>query len=94
MIAWGKSRDGSDDVAVFAGVAHWDGTTLTMRCEPESSSFVIPTEWLPRIQVVPEDLKPTLLGADYSFSVTVGDLEGNEDGRASNSTGLRWPDAE
>jgi hypothetical protein len=25
MIAWGRKDDGSDDVAVFTGVASWDG---------------------------------------------------------------------
>jgi hypothetical protein len=75
MIAWGKNEDGSDDVAVFTGVAEWDGTALRMRREPESSSFKIPSEWLSRLQPVRDDMRPTLLDAEYSFSVTVGNLD-------------------
>ena len=88
MIAWGKSEDGSDDVAVFTGIADWDGATLTMRREPESASFVVDPAWLPRIKPVPEELKSTLLDAEYYFSVTVGNVE---DASGFESTGLRWP---
>jgi hypothetical protein len=31
MIAWGEKTDGTDDVAVFSGIAEWDGIVLTMR---------------------------------------------------------------
>jgi hypothetical protein len=91
MIAWGKSGDGSDDVAVFSGVAEWDGVVLRMRREPESSSFTIPSEWLPRLQPVRDDVRATLLDAEYSFSVTVGNLDNGGDASVFQSTGLRWP---
>jgi hypothetical protein len=94
MIAWGKNEDGSDDVAVFTGVAEWDGAVLMMRREPEASSFAIPPGWLPRLQIVRDDMRPTLLDAEYSFSVTVGNLGDGEDVSVFQSTGLRWPGAD
>jgi hypothetical protein len=91
MIAWGKNEDGSDEVAVFTGVGEWDGAVLRMRREPESSSFTIPSEWLLRLQPVRDDVRSTLLDAEYSFSVTVGNLQSGEDASVFQSTGLRWP---
>jgi len=44
MIAWGEKPDGSDDVAVFSGIAQWDGVSLTMRRDPVTASFVVPGE--------------------------------------------------
>jgi hypothetical protein len=91
MIAWGKKKDGSKDAAVFTGIASWDGSRLTMRREPVESSFVIPDEWLARLKPVEAKLKDTLLGADYSFSVTVGDLAEGDDLSEFVKTGLTWP---
>ena len=89
MIALAKKADGADDVVVFTGLGDWDGSVPTMRREPSESSFAVPAEWLSRIEVVPADVKATLLGADYQFSVTVGNLE--EDGALYRPIGLRWP---
>jgi hypothetical protein len=59
LIAWGKKAGGGDDVAVFSGIAMWDGEVLTMRREPDSTSFVIPAEWLARLRPVEHGLKVT-----------------------------------
>ena len=89
MIAWGGKADGEDDVVVFTGLADWDGTVLTLRRQPAESSFVVPPEWLPRIQPVQEDLRETLLGAEYQFSVTIGTMHEDDDASLYRSTGLR-----
>ena len=94
MIAWGTKPSGEDDVAVFTGLADWDGTVLTMRRETAESSIVVPGEWLSRIRAVREDLRQTLLGAEYQFSVTIGSLDENEDASLYQSTGLKWPPSE
>jgi hypothetical protein len=91
MIAWGEKADGEDGVVVFTGLADWDGTMLTMRREPAESSFVVPAEWLPRIQPVQADLRETLLGAEYQFSVTIGNLDEDDDASLYQATGLKWP---
>ena len=94
MIAWGEHDDGSDDVVVFAGVAQWDGVELSMRRSPDSSSFTIPSDWLPRLQPVPDELKSMMLDAEYYFPVTVDNLGEGEDTSLFQSSGLRWPDAD
>jgi hypothetical protein len=30
MIVWAEKPDGADDVVVFTGTAHWNGSHLTM----------------------------------------------------------------
>src|SRR5690606_8725783 len=89
MIAWSTKPDGSDDVVVFTGEARWDGEHLTMvRKEGE---FQVPDEFLERISPVEESLRSTLLGAVYSFSVTVGSLPDDADVSELRPLGLRWP---
>jgi hypothetical protein len=91
MIAWGKTADGEKDVAVFSGIAVWDGSVLTMRREPETASFAIPAEWYARLRPVEAGLKEMLLGADYCFSVSVGNLDEEDDSSGFRNTGLTWP---
>ena len=91
MIAWAKKTDGSDDVAVFTGIAEWRGAALTLVREPPESSFVLDDECLERLKPVPDDLKTMLLDAEYQFSVTVGDLDEAADRETMLKTGLRWP---
>lgn len=90
MVAWGLTPDGEEDVVVFAGRGHWEDGVLTVRREPEETSFVIRTEWIPRIRPVPPEVKDTLLGADYHFSVTVGDI-GEDRSALDLVRGLKWP---
>jgi hypothetical protein len=91
MIAWGTKPDGSDDVAVFTGLAEWDGLVLTVRRQPDSASFVIPAKWLPRLKPVEDGLRETLLDAEFCFSVSVGNLGADEDASGFHETGLKWP---
>lgn len=91
MIAWSQKPSGQDSVVVFSGVADWDGAVLTMRREPQESSFVVRSEWLARIKPVTPDLAETLLGAAYAFSVTIGTLNDDADPSLYRMTGLRWP---
>src|SRR5262245_43925048 len=73
MVAWGRRPDGSDDVAVFTGIANWDGTNLAMIRKP-GAPFHVASEWLARLRAADPDLRQTLLDAEYFFSVTIGDL--------------------
>jgi hypothetical protein len=92
MIAWGEKRDGSEDVAVFAGIANWDGAHLTMLRQPEGTVFPVPDEWLERLEPVDPTVKDILLGAEYCFSVTIGSLPEGVDLVEYLKTGLKWPD--
>ena len=91
MIIWGKHADGSDDVVVFAVVAHWDGASLTLRRDQDSPSFPVHDEWLSRIKPVSADLKEPLLHAEYCFSLSIGSLNENESLQGLIKTGLKWP---
>src|SRR5262245_44868140 len=91
MVAWGEKSDGSDDVAVFTGVAEWDGHHLVMRRQPEESSFTLRDEWVGRLKAAEPKIKGMLLGAEYYFSVSVGNVEGSEERSGLEPTGLRWP---
>jgi len=94
MVAWAEKDDGSDDVAVFTGIAHWDGNTLMMCREPIESSLEIEMDWLTRIKEVVPDLRDTLLGAEYYFSVSVGDISEVDDPSELKTTPLKWPESE
>lgn len=90
MVAWAVKPDGSDDVAVFTGTGDWNGTKLTLVRQPLESSFVLEDDWLPKLCPVPDELRETLLSADYYFSVTVGPLEENFSGPLKQ-LGIVWP---
>ena len=60
-----------------------------MRREPEAASFVIPVEWHNRLRLVDDDLKATLLGAEYWFPVSVGNLVDADDSPGFVGTGLK-----
>lgn len=91
MVAWGKHLAGSDDAAVFTGMGDRDGKLLTMRREPGSVSFVIPQEWVARLKWVQPKWKATLLDADLTFSVSVGDIAGDDEASSLVQAGLKWP---
>jgi hypothetical protein len=91
MVVCGEKDDGNDDVVVFTGTADWDGSTLVMKRQLDTSSFQIPSEWLNRIKPVAEDVKTILLGAEYYFLVSVGNLPDGEDLSGYVKTGLKWP---
>jgi len=90
IVAWGKHKDGTDDVAVFTGIAEWDGKDLYLRREG-GEMFSIPVEWLERPKPVNEEVKEVLLGWEYCISVTVGNVREGEDMEAFKATGLKWP---
>ncbi len=94
MIAWAEKADGSDDVSVFAGTGNWDGKEFVLVREPSTSSLVLEPEWLERMKLVPDNLKDTLLGAEYQFSVSVGNIKDADNPEDLIKTGLKWPTEE
>lgn len=57
----------------------------------KEKGWLIPLEdeWLSRLKVVKEDLKSTLLGADYIISLLMGDLPDDDEGNTVK-TGVNW----
>jgi hypothetical protein len=95
MIAWAQNPDGSDNVAVFTGIARFRGSSLIMTRTPPESSFEVPAHLLERIRHVADAFKEMLLNADYSFSVSVGSIDECDESEAKlmQQTGLKWPAA-
>lgn len=91
MVMWATKPDGSDDVAVLAGSADWDGRRLCILREPPDPPFPVLPEWFDRVKPVPEELRKILLDAEYHFSVLVGNMEDAGDRDALVKTGLKWP---
>jgi hypothetical protein len=94
MVVWGKKDHGTDDVAVFTGIAEWDGRRLIMLRQPGAAPFEVQHEWLGRLKPATPDLQSELLGADYYFSVTIGPLPPGDDMSQYRETSLMWPPSE
>lgn len=92
MLAWGEKPDGTDDVVVFTGIADWDGRRLMMQRGEGEPPFEVSDDWWDRLKPVDPDLQPDLLGAEYSFSVTIGPLPAGADVIDYLQTGLKWPE--
>lgn len=91
IIAWAKDAEGKDDVAVFAGVLRLGAIGYVLEREGGDFSFQIQEEWLPRIKAVPEELRQTLLGAEYQLSLSVSSAEAEVGPLITTS--LKWPRA-
>ncbi len=90
LIGWAKDEKGEDDVSVFSGIAKWNGTQLTLDRGDDNLEFNVPDDWLGRLKIVEDELKETLMNADYAISFSVGNLP---EGKASEYilTTLKWP---
>ncbi|MFG0248237.1 MAG: hypothetical protein ACF8OB_05065 [Phycisphaeraceae bacterium JB051] len=91
MLAWAKKPDQNDDVVVYAGTAKWRNQQLVMECDSEQS-MVIQPDWYGRIEVVPDQLRETLLDAKFYFQVSVGAIKDASNPEELTKTSLRWPD--
>ncbi len=90
LICWAVDQRGKDDVVVFAGRAHLAGKKLLVDLESVGGTIQFDPEWLHRLKVVPADLKETLLNADFSVSLSVGEIPPNETIEQFITTGLKW----
>jgi hypothetical protein len=90
LVLWGKSADGTDDVAVYPGVLSHSGGRYYLQRPGSNSQPVLSTEWLPRISEVPSDLRETLCNCDFQLSLTIGDVS-DEEAQGLEHFGLTWP---
>ena len=90
LVLWAKDDEGKDDVSVFSGTLIQNQESYYLE-RKDGSNPEIRQEWLSRIQIIPEDLKNTLMGCDYQLSLTVGDISDSAD--QFEAFGLKWPNA-
>jgi hypothetical protein len=84
-----SSTKGNDDVVVHAGSAVLDNKRLVVLLS-NNVEFEVWHEWRDRIRTVNEDLKQTLLDADYCLSLSVGDLPDDVPLEEYRRTGIKW----
>ena len=91
LIATATDEKGQEDVAVFTGTIRLSGERLFFDRGPDSKQFEIPSHWIGRFDPVVPEVKDILMGADYSISVSVGNLQHGTDLTGFESMGLKWP---
>ena len=64
-----KDEKNEDDWAVFTGTAKWNGNKLILDRGKDKELFTVPDDVLFRVKRVDEDVKDTLLGAEYFYSI-------------------------
>jgi hypothetical protein len=81
--------DDSDESALFAGEARWDGTTLKLD-RGSKPPFVVHAEWYDRIKAVNSDeVRSSLLDSDYYLRLWIGKLPDAADEAEYEKTDLR-----
>jgi hypothetical protein len=89
MIVWNTEKD--DDVHVYLGRLHFENNDYWFINQDKGWRVALDEEQLTRLKPVPDDLREILLNADYSLSMTIGDLPDTEKGQ-HQSTGMNWRD--
>lgn len=89
LIIWNAEKD--DDVRLYLGNYVNEGKEHYFVNKEKGWRLSLNDEQLERMQLVPEELKETLLNADYSISMTMGSLPDDETDEFI-STGMNWTD--
>jgi hypothetical protein len=63
---------------------------LILRDDP-SKPFEIHHEWYSKIRLTPEASRRDLLGAEFFFRLSVGNISAGSDEAEFQKTGLKWP---
>lgn len=87
LLIWNTEKE--DDVRVLAGEIIKREAVYYFVNETEGWRVTLTEEMLGRLREVPENLKKTMLYADFAISVSMGSLP--EDGREGfDNTGIKW----
>jgi hypothetical protein len=90
LLLCAETEDGENDWAVFPGIARVRDGTLFLERSGNDPDVEIRPEWHHLIRPVKPEVRQILLGADYSLSLSVGNLP-DDAGPEYLSTGLKWP---
>ena len=86
-----EETDGKRQASCHTGSIRRSGAGYEFHREDGSVSLNLTTEWLKRIQPVPDELKDVLLGAELVLSLTVGPIPDGVDSSDLVATGLKVP---
>jgi hypothetical protein len=88
MVVWNSQKE--NDVHVYLGKLNSSDGQYSFINEERGWKILLNDEQLGRLKPVSDDLKDILLNADYSFSMSMGDIPDGEDLTDYNDTGLKW----
>jgi hypothetical protein len=91
VLILGTSATGKDEWGVLTGIAHWDGSSLTVDCGPDKPAFPVPHNAIQRIKPVSENMREVLDGADFFVPLKIGILPVGADLKNYFATELTWP---
>jgi hypothetical protein len=89
LIVWNTKKE--DDVHVYLGKLQEEKDEYFFVNEEKSWRVSLDNEQLNRLQPVSDDLKETLLNADYALSMSMGDLP-QSNSENYKATGMKWHD--
>ena len=79
-----KADDGKDDLEFFPGKATWDGTDVTFHPESGDPPFLIPSEYLEKIEPVKEETKEFVKNAEYMLTLRMNVVPGEDSPTLTN----------
>ena len=91
LVIWGEDRNGEEEVWVHAGIVCAMGSALFLERGGDKPMVRLFPEWLAKIQIVGENLRETLLNAEFQISLTVGPVPAGIDPSNLHFTGLTEP---
>lgn len=86
LVVWNVDKE--DDVHVYVGTLISQGTDYIFKNEKKGWTVPIQADKVDSIKKVNDDLKETLLNADYFINLTISDMVDN-DGEFI-PTGMKW----
>lgn len=86
LVVWNLDKE--DDVHVYVGQLIRNGADYFFNNDKKGWTVPIQPDKIKEIRKVTADLKETLLNADYSLNLTIGDLTDNQGQYIP--TGMKW----
>ena len=93
IILWSE-KDEEDEASTHTRILRRIGGTYEFYRGEDNPKFMLEPEWIERIKEVPENLRQTLMDADYCLSLTVGPIPDDLDISDWVLTGLKIPEGD
>src|ERR1700712_5315167 len=90
LIVWNADKE--NDVHIYLGKLLSDNGGVFFLNEERGWKLSLSEDQLSSLRPVSDDLKVTLLNADYALSMSMSGLPGNQDTNDLTPTGMQWHD--